>query len=113
MPPITNATGSTSNHKVRRHFEKLLIILSGLNKRGTRIKCKWCGEEASENITLYQRPHILGYSAYKIEKERRKVTVNKQPSIHNAFTPLEDLRDLFVVVVYTSTANFSLFDTLE
>jgi hypothetical protein len=64
-------------------------------------------------MTLYQRPHILRYSAYKIEKERRKVTVNKQPFIRNAFTPLEDPRDLFVVIVYTSTANFSLFDTLE
>jgi hypothetical protein len=88
MPPIINATGSTSGHEVRRHFEKLPVILSGLGKRGTQIKCKWCGEEASENVTLYQQPHILGCEAYKIEKERRKVIVNKQPSIRNAFKPL-------------------------
>jgi hypothetical protein len=113
MPPATNATGSTGDHEVRRHFEKLPAILSGPNKRGTRMKCKWCGEEASENVTLYQRPHILGCNAYKIEKERRKVTVNKQPSIRNAFKPLEDPRDLFAYAVYTSTANFSLFDTPE
>ena len=66
MPPATNATGSTGDHEVRRHFEKLPAILSGPNKRGTRMKCKWCGEEASENVTLYQRPHILGCNAYVI-----------------------------------------------
>ena len=87
MPPATNATGSTGDHEVRRHFEKLPAILSGPNKRGTRMKCKWCGEEASENVTLYQQPIYLD-AGLKIEKERRKVIVNKQPSIRNAFKPL-------------------------
>jgi hypothetical protein len=41
------------------------------------------------------------------------VIVNKQPSICNTFKPLKDPRDLFAYIVYTSTANFLLFDTLE
>ena len=53
MPSATNATGSTSDYEVRRHFEKLSIILSGPNKRGTQMKCKWYSEEALENVTLY------------------------------------------------------------
>jgi hypothetical protein len=41
------------------------------------------------------------------------VIVNKQPFIRNAFKPLKDPRDLFIYIVYTSTTNFSLFNTLE
>jgi hypothetical protein len=113
MPPATNTTGSIVDYDVRRHFEKIPAILSGPQKRGPRIKCKWCGEEASENVTLYQRPHILRCKVYKEEKNKRKVTTNNQPSIRDSFKPLEDPKDLFAMAVYTSTANFSLFTTPE
>jgi hypothetical protein len=112
MPPGTNASSSTADRDIRRHFDKIPAVLSGPHKAGPRMKCKWCGDEASENVTLYQRPHILGCAVYKLEKEK-KVTVNNQPSIRNAFKPLDDPKDLFAMAVYTSTANFSLFETPE
>jgi hypothetical protein len=69
MPPVLNATGSTADLNAKRHFEKLPAILLGPGKRGIRMKCKWCGTERSENITLYQRPHLAGCNPYKEQRD--------------------------------------------
>ena len=75
MPPRTNTSSSTTNRDIRRHFDKIPAVLSSPHKASPRMKYKWYSNEASENVTLYQRPHILGCAVYKLKKEK-KVTIN-------------------------------------
>ncbi|KAN0111135.1 hypothetical protein V8E51_007522 [Hyaloscypha variabilis] len=85
-----------------------------------RAVCNYCGEDKVWNITQFCKKHLRKCTQFRKwkEEQEKKGTVlgRKRPaeSIDDFFHPSNatDI-ELFTMVVYTSTANFSIFETPE
>ena len=85
-----------------------------------RAVCKHCGDNKAYNITQYCKKHLwkcAKFKAWKIQEEKKGLVLGKKrpaESIHDFFKASDATTDeLFALAVYTSTANFSMFDTPE
>ena len=102
-----NANSVHSESKIRKEF----TIVPATATSKYKLQCNQCTEPPkSDNITKHQEPHLRECEAYK--KAQNKLKGKAQQAL--PFKPVALSSDeLFSHAVYTSTANFSLFDTPE
>jgi hypothetical protein len=80
-------------------------------------KCKHCGESKAWNTSQWCKPHLNGpnsceaYKKYCIENRIKRPEASNQ-KIQDFFSPKDKSSEqLFALAIYTSTANFSMFET--
>lgn len=100
---------------VAAQFEKVPKI-----EGSDRAVCKHCGDNKAYNMTQYCKKHLwkcAKFKAWKIQEEKKGLILGKKrpvESIYDFFKATDATNDeLFALAVYTSTANFSMFETPE
>jgi hypothetical protein len=81
-----------------------------------RTKCKHCDTEKASNITLFEKKHLMKCRAYLkyVEDRGKQHSQTQKGKIRDYYTPTDGSREeLFALAVYTSIANFALFETPE
>jgi hypothetical protein len=85
-----------------------------------RAICVHCQEDRAWNFTQFCKKHLLKcakFKAWKVEEEKKGLSIGrKRPaeSIQDFFKATDKTTDeLFAMAVFTSTANFSMFETPE
>ena len=81
-----------------------------------RATCKHCGKERSSNVSIFKKPHLekcIEYQKY-LDKGSKTFGQAQKNTIRGHYTPTDNtIEELFALAVFTSTANFSLFNTPE
>lgn len=110
MPGQHNGAESKKDPLVYQNFDH--ITVDG-HKRAT---CKHCGKERSSNVSVFEKPHLekcLKYQKY-LQDGGKKYSQAQKGTIRDYYEPTDSTaEELFALAVYTSTANFALFDTPE
>jgi len=107
--PANNTQSTRANKEVAENFIRIPNI------GGTdQAKCKHCGETKAWNTTQFCKRHLNACKKY--EQYRNDNGITRPKAINKSITDFFDLEDqsdeqLFALAVYTSTANFSLFET--
>ena len=104
-----NANGSHAKNRIRRQF----TIVPATATSKYKLKCKWCDDPPkADNITQTQGPHLDLCKGW--DKAQREMRGKEQQPLEFKKEAIElSTHDLFAHAIYTSTANFSLFDTPE
>ena len=118
MPPATNANTSYTDYHVAAQFTIIYPTenCGFLSKKGQCNHCK--SAPKSWNITQNQKPHLTLYEPYQKWRTTQGLdplsASQKQPAIDEFFTTKDaKAEDLFALVIYTSTASFSIFNIPE
>ena len=107
--PANNTQSTRANKEVAENFIRIPNI-----SRTDQAKCKHCGETKAWNTTQFCKRHLNACKKY--EQYRNDNGITRPKAINKSITDFFDLEDqsdeqLFALAVYTSTANFSLFET--
>jgi hypothetical protein len=113
--PASATQSDLDNNFVTAQFRRVSKI-----NGSDRAVCIHYREDKAWNITQYCKRHLRNYTSFikwKAEQEKKGVVLGrKRPaeSINDFFKP-SDLTnmELFAMAIYTSTANFSIFETPE
>jgi len=78
-------------------------------------ECKYCGRKRTWNTSDFCAKHLLKYTKYLQYCDDKEKNRTSQPKITSAYKTDIDLNldELFAEAVFTSTANFTLFQTNE
>jgi hypothetical protein len=118
MPPAMNSNGKHSDSLINAQFIAIHLT-PGYGFLTKKAQCRHCkAPPKSWNISTILKPHLASYVGYKkyLEDNSKDLAsmVKKQPTIPDFFSAKDSTtEDLFALIVFTSIASFSLFDTLE
>ena len=110
MPGNRNGAELKKNPLV---YENFTYVVENDKKRAT---CKHCGKEQSSNVSMFKKPHLKKCFKYQqfLEGGGKKYGQVQKGDIRDYYKPADsNAEELFALAVFTSTANFSLFDTPE
>jgi hypothetical protein len=110
MPSNRNGAELKKDPLVYRNFTHTFV--DG-KKRAT---CNHCGKERSSNVSDFKKPHLDKCAKYQkyLQDGGKKHGQAQTGTIRDHYKPVDGTaKELFALAVFTSTANFALFDTPE
>ena len=107
--PANNAQSIKERKHITAQFNRV-VVFDGCD----RAVCKHCGMDRAWNTTNFCEKHLKKYTKYQellALEERRKPKASAK-SMGDFFKPVNSTtNELFAMAIYTSTANFSMFET--
>jgi hypothetical protein len=102
-----NKNSAHENKEASSNFKRIKIP-----NKSDLAECKHCGKTRAWNVTQFQAKHLLECSPYL--QFKRTTQAQSQSSLKKHFKSEEmDLKELYALAIFTSTANFSQHDTPE